>query len=170
MDGSINGRLYVAIGSADQVAVFEAGRVAMTWSVGRISQLGACLRPARAGGRAEPRRRRLTLLDQAGQAVASPPVGTDPKGFWGRFSGRIIAGDSWWSWIAASAHVAHPGAVADRGPPVRMVLDTRRNALYAVAFNGIPAPMGAMSSRGWRSGCGQTHSRLHRAERGGFGL
>ncbi len=140
----INGRLYVAIGSADQVAVVEAGRVAMTWSVGRYPNW---VRAAPSAGQVAVLSRadaRLTLLDQAGQAVASHPVGTDPKGILvDDFQRRIIAGDLLVELDRGVTRTLRiPALSQTEVPPVRMVLDTRRNALYAVAFNGIPGSNG----------------------------
>jgi YVTN family beta-propeller protein len=136
----VTGRLYVAAGSANTVYLLGEAGVLEKWPIsGYPSQVRvvpgrsqvACLSLVED---------KLTLLDQMGKPAEVYTTGHRPRGLMiDDMQRRIYAGDTVLEWEARITHTLRISTPAgSMESPVQMLLDTRRNRLYAVALNGIP--------------------------------
>ncbi len=138
------GSVYVALSSADRVLVYREGAWQAAWRVppypsrlAYIAPLGQLAVLSRAEGT-------LAFLDGEGRAVARYTVGAKPQGLAVDLAHRrAYAGGAMVDWERGTTTFWYvPDALQAEWPPIHIVLDTRRDIPYAVAFNGIPGSNG----------------------------
>ena len=138
------GKLYVAVASSDRVYVLGDEGLLDEWHVGRYPHH---VRAIPSEGRAailSLADRKLLLLDRAGQVLQAYDTGRNPHGLLVDESRkRVYAGDIVVEWDQQTAQTVRvPTIYRSEEPPLQVVLDTRRDRVYAVSFNGTPGSNG----------------------------
>ncbi len=95
----------------------------------------------------------LVLLDQ-GHVARRYPTGPNPQGlFVDALHQALYAGDLRLYWSTEALATMHiPAGLDETYPPVGILRDTRRDRLYAIAWNGIPGSNGGYRIVGEESG------------------
>ena len=150
---SLSGRLYVTASSSDKVLVLDDGRLVESWEVGVYPREISVVPEQGWVALLSTADWRLSFLDEAGKPVRSYATGPDPRGLTVDVAQQLVyAGDTVVDWNLQVAHALRvPAAYSSESPPVQVVLDTRRDLLYAVAFNGIPGSNGGYIVTRWGS-------------------
>jgi DNA-binding beta-propeller fold protein YncE len=147
-----DGTLYVALSSADQVLALREGGARDAWRVHPYPTDLAYIASINRLAVLSYAQREVALLDDAGAIAASYAVGFRPVGLSiNAIHRRIYAGETiidWHTGITSTWRV--PGlTLGSESPPQQIVVDTRRDIAYAVAFNGIPGSNGGSIMARW---------------------
>ena len=152
------GRLYLAASSSDRVLVLDGDELAGSWylarhpnQVGVIPSMGWVAVASLVEDRVLLLHRDSFAPDQAaralqpGQLVTQYATGHLPIGLMvDEAQQRLYVGDTIIDWTRRDVRTLQIPTiyVPTTVPPVQMVRDTRRDKLYAVAFNGVPGSNG----------------------------
>jgi len=138
------GRLYVAASSSDRILVLGESSVIDQWDAGRHPSKVRVIPGTGLVAVLSLVEDRLTLFDHAGQVTATYDTGSDPQGLmFDPLHQQLYAGDTVIDLHQQLTHTLRVTTIYSvEYPPVATVLDTRRNILYAVAYNGTPGSNG----------------------------
>ena len=138
------GELYIAAASSDRVYVLDDSGLLETWYVGRYPHQVRVIPSERWVAVVSLAEAKLLLFDQAGQVLQTYHTGRNPRGLLvDESQKRVYAGDIVVEWDRRTSRTLRvPTIYRSEEPPVRVVLDTRRDRVYAVSFNGVPGSNG----------------------------
>lgn len=145
------GTLYVALSSADRIMAYREGAWQNAWRVSPYPSRVAYIAPLGQLAVLSHAEGTLTLLDSDGRIAARYTVGAKPRGLTVDLTHRrIYAGGAIVDWEKGSATLWYvPDLLQGQWPPIQILLDTRRDVPYAVAFNGIPGSNGGYIIARW---------------------
>lgn len=158
-----SGTLYIALGSADEVLAMQHGQLLGAWRVRPYPRHVAYVAPIRRLAVLSYAQGELALLDDAGTVTGAVAAGARPVGLSIDLAHqRIYAGEIVMDWrTGVTSTWPVPGVtLGSESSPQQIVVDTRRDIPYAVAFNGIPGSNGGNIIARWNGQAFETAGAL----------